>query len=155
MAGYPVSSILFVCARNAVRSPMARALTESLFPGCFFTRSAGVVPGDRDPFVDAALAEIGLDLGNHRPHGLDELDDLSFDLAITLSPEAHHRTLELTRTQAIEVEYWPTTDPTLATGSREQILAAYRELRDRLNHRVGERLRPLCRSPVHRPDRIG
>ncbi len=131
---------------------MARVLAESLFPGCFYTNSAGVLPGDRDPFVDAALTEIGLSLGNHRPHGLDELDDLSFDLAITLSPEAHHRTLELTRTQAIDVEYWPTADPSLATGSREQILAAYREVRDRLRDRIGERLGPLCRSQVHRPE---
>jgi protein-tyrosine-phosphatase len=134
-----VSSILFVCGRNAVRSPMARAIAEALFPGRFYTASAGVSPGVRDPFVDAALAEIGLGLGAHRPHGLEELDDLSFDLAITLSPEAHHRTLELTRTQAIEVEYWPTFDPTVAAGSREQILAAYREVRDRLAARLGER----------------
>lgn len=131
---------------------MARALTDNMFPGRFFTGSAGVLPGDRDPFVDAALGEIGLDLGNHRPHGLDELEDLSFDLAITLSPEAHHRTLELTRTQAIEVEYWPTADPTLATGSREQILSAYRELRERLRRRITDRLEPLCRSPVHTPE---
>ena len=118
---------------------MARAITEQLFPGRFFTASAGVAPGERDPFVDATLAEIGISIANHRPHGLDELDDLSFDLAITLSPEAHHRTLELTRTQAIEVEYWPTFDPTVAGGSREQILAAYRDVRERLACRLRER----------------
>lgn len=119
---------------------MARALTESLFPGRFYTASAGVLPGERDPFVDAVLAEIGLDLGEHRPTGLEELADLSFDLAITLSPEAHHRALELTRTQALDVEYWPTPDPTLTTGSREQIITAYRDLRDRLERRIRERL---------------
>lgn len=119
---------------------MARALTESLFPGRFYTASAGVLPGERDPFVDAVLAEIGLDLGEHRPTGLEELADLSFDLAITLSPEAHHRALELTRTQALDVEYWPTPDPTLTTGSREQIITAYRDLRDRLEKRIRERL---------------
>ncbi len=136
-----ISSVLFVCGRNAVRSPMARALADDLFPGEFYTASAGVNPGERDPFVDAVLAELGLSLGNHRPHALEDLEDTNFDLAITLSPEAHHRTLELTRTQAIEVEYWPTMDPTLATGSREQILSSYREVRDRLAARIGERLR--------------
>jgi protein-tyrosine-phosphatase len=134
--GRAVASILFVCGRNSVRSPMARAITESLFPGRFFTASAGVLPGDRDPFVDASLAEIGLDLGDHQPTALDDLPDLSFDLAVTLSPEAHHRALELTRTQAIEVEYWPMPDPTQAMGSRDQILAAYRELRERLTTRI-------------------
>ena len=130
---------------------MARALTDHLFPGTFYVQSAGIVPGERDPFVDAALAEIGLSLGNHRPHSLGDLEDLNFDLAITLAPEAHHGTLELTRTHAIEVEYWPTADPTLAAGSREQILAAYRDLRDRLKTRIERRLAPLCRSPVHSP----
>lgn len=125
---------------------MARALTEAQFPDRFYTRSAGVLPGERDPFVDAVLAEIGLDIGTHRPHALEELEDLTFDLAITLSPEAHHRTLELTRTQAIAVEYWPTFDPTLATGSREQILSAYRDLRERLAARIKDRLESLSRS---------
>jgi protein-tyrosine-phosphatase len=134
-----VSSVLFVCGRNAVRSPMAEAIAKSLYPGRLYVASAGVNPGVRDPFVDAALGEIGLGIGNHRPHGLGDLDDLSFDLAITLSPEAHHRTLELTRTQAIDVEYWPTLDPTGAAGSREQILAAYRDVRDRLVARLKAR----------------
>jgi len=135
-----VSSVLFVCGRNSIRSPMARVLTEAAFPGRFYTASAGVSPGERDPFVDASLAEIGLSLGNHRPRGLEDLEDLSFDLAVTLSPEAHHRMLELTRTQAIDVEYWPTFDPTGVTGSREQIMAAYRDVRDRLAARIRERL---------------
>ncbi len=132
--------MLFVCGRNAVRSPMARALSESMFPGRFYTASAGVLPGDRDPFVDAVLAEVGLDLGDHQPKALDDLSDLGFDLAITLSPEAHHRALELTRTHAIKVEYWPMPDPTQAIGSREQILAAYRDLRERLSARIREGL---------------
>lgn len=118
---------------------MAEVLTESLFPSQFYVASAGVLPGDRDPFVDAVLAEIGLDLGEHRPHSLADLGDLNFDLAVTLSPEAHHRTLDLTRVWAIDVEYWPTPDPSAATGSRNQILAAYRELRDLLERRIRER----------------
>ena len=140
MAAPRISSVLFVCGRNAVRSPMAKALSEQIFPGRFYLESAGVLPGQRDPFVDAVLAEVGLDLGSHKPHGIEELADLCFDLAITLSPQAHHRMLELTRTESIEVEYWPAADPTLAVGSREQILAAYRDLRDRLSARIRARL---------------
>lgn len=119
---------------------MASALAGQIFPGRFYTRSAGVTPGERDPFVDVVLGEMGISLGEHRPQALEDLDDLSFDLAITLSPEAHHRTLELTRTQALAVEYWPTLDPSLALGAREQILTSYRELRDRLAERVRRRL---------------
>jgi protein-tyrosine-phosphatase len=138
MAGRP-SSILFICGRNSVRSPMAAALARAWFPGAFYVDSAGIVPGERDPFVDFVLEEIGLEIGAHRPHSLDELEDLSFDLAVTLSPEAHHRALELTRTAALAVEYWPMPDPTGVNGSREQILAAYRDLRERLSARIRKR----------------
>ena len=139
MAEGKVSSILFVCAHNAIRSPMARALLDQRFPGRFYTQSAGVAPGERDPFVDAILGEVGITLGDHQPRALEDLEDLSFDLAITLSPEAHHRTLELTRTQSLAVEYWPTFDPSGAVGARDQILAAYRELRTRLTERIQRR----------------
>jgi protein-tyrosine-phosphatase len=125
---------------------MARAIAESLYPRRFYTASAGVRAGERDPFVDAVLAEVALDLGDHRPAAMEDLGDLNFDLAVTLSPEAHHRALELTRTQAIEVEYWPMPDPTLAIGSREQILAAYRDLRERLSGKLRARLSVLGRS---------
>ena len=134
--------MLYVCGRNAVRSPMAQALTDALFPNRVHTGSAGVLPGDADPFVDVILAEVGIDQGDQQPTALEALADLNFDLAITLSPEAHHRTLELARTQAIDVEYWPTPDPTLAMGSRLQMLNAYRDLREYLTGRIKERLGP-------------
>jgi len=118
-----------------VRSPIALALARHYFPDLYI-QSAGILPGARDPFVDAVLAEIGLDIPGHRPHGLADLEDLNFDLAVTLSPQAHHAALELTRTQAIEVEYWPSPDPTLTEGPREHILDAYRQLRDGLSKRI-------------------
>ena len=114
-------------------------LAKHYFPTGLHVASAGVAPDVRDPFVDAVLAEIGLDLGAHAPHALEDLQDLNFDLAVTLSPEAHHKALELTRTIAIDVEYWPTPDPTLVTGSREQIMTAYRDLRERLAGQIRKR----------------
>ncbi len=60
----------------------------------------------------------------------------SFDLIITLSPEAHHRALEFTRTMAVDVVYWPTIDPTAVQGSRETILNAYRGVRESLQKRI-------------------
>jgi protein-tyrosine-phosphatase len=73
---------------------------------------------------------------------LEELDDwegLNFDLIITLSPEAHHKALELTRTHAAEVEYWPTQDPVGEQGNREQKLDAYRAVCDGLLTRIRRR----------------
>ena len=88
------------------------------------------------------MAEIGVDISRHKPitfEELDELEGLNFDLIVSLSPEAHHRALELTRTNALEVEYWPTVDPTDTDGSREQRLDAYRAVRDQLLNRIRER----------------
>ncbi|WP_137929551.1 arsenate-mycothiol transferase ArsC [Mesorhizobium comanense] len=132
-------SILFLCGMNAVRSPMAEQLTRRMLPATIFVASAGVRAGERDPFVDAALAEEGLSLGERHPRTLDELEDDYFDLIVTLAPEAHHAALELTRSLAVEVEYWPTPDPTDAGGTREQIMAAYRDVRERLKLRINRR----------------
>jgi len=135
-------AVLFVCGQNAVRSPMAASLFRQLFRAPTYVASAGVRKGDLDPFAVAAMDEIGLDIGKHRPITLAELEDwegLNFDLIITLSPEAHHKALELTRTLAADVEYWPTPDPTAAEGSREQRLTAYRDVRDMLLRRIKER----------------
>lgn len=130
-----------MCRMNAVRSPMAEALARNLLPAGTYVASAGVRPGERDPFVDAVLDEVGLSLGRHAPHSLDELEDDYFDLIVTLAPEAHHAALELTRSMAVDVMYWPTPDPTVATGTRDQILASYREVREFLKTLIERRLK--------------
>jgi protein-tyrosine-phosphatase len=135
-------SVLFACGFNSVRSPMAESLLQQMFPHALYVKSAGVKKGELDPFAVAVIAELGQDISGHKPITFDELEDwegLNFDLIITLSPEAHHKALELTRTLAAEVEYWPTQDPTRADGSREQKLAAYREVCDSLLLRIRKR----------------
>ncbi|MCK0198637.1 low molecular weight phosphatase family protein [Ancylobacter sp. 6x-1] len=137
-------SVLFMCGQNCVRSPMAAALARHLFGRSLYVGSAGVMKGEVDPFVAATLDEIGLDNRRHRPQTLEELEEnegLAFDLVITLSPDAHHRAIELTRTNAIDIEYWPTADPTLVSGNREQRLDAYRAVRDELEMRIRTRFR--------------
>lgn len=132
-------SVLFLCGMNAIRSPMAEMLARRVLPSTVYVASAGVRRGERDPFVDAVLAEEGLDLADRQPRTLDDLEDDYFDLIVTLAPEAHHTALEATRSSSVDVEYWPMPDPSIATGSREQILEAYRDLRERLKRRLAER----------------
>jgi len=135
-------SVLFACGLNSVRSPMAASLLGEMFPHVLYVRSAGARKGELDPFAVAVMAELGQDISTHKPMTFEELEDwegLNFDLIITLSPEAHHRALELTRTLAADVEYWPTQDPTGAEGNREQKLAAYREVCDALLARIRRR----------------
>ena len=135
-------SVLFACGQNSVRSPMAAGLLHAMFPSTLYVRSAGVKKGELDPFAVAVMSELGQDISGHKPTTFEELDDwegLNFDLIISLSPEAHHKALELTRTVAADVEYWPTPDPTGTEGSREQKLAAYREVCDALSMRIRRR----------------
>ena len=47
--------------------------------------------------------------------------------------------LELTRTSAVDIEYWPTADPSAVEGNRAQRLDAYREVREQLLARIHER----------------
>ncbi|WP_413993558.1 low molecular weight phosphatase family protein [Labrys okinawensis] len=122
---------------------MAEAIGRYYFGRSIFFGSAGVRPGEPDPFVPIVLDEIGISLGKHRPHSFEELDEwegLNFDLIITLAPEAHHKALDLTRTLAADVEYWPTADPSLTSGNRDQKLDAYRALREGLIDRITARL---------------
>jgi protein-tyrosine-phosphatase len=132
-------SILFMCGQNAIRSPMAEILSRAMLPKDVFVASAGVLPGLRDPFVEVVLGEKHLSLGKLAPQTLDELEDVFFDLIITLSPEAHHAALELTRTMPVEVEYWPTFDPSAAGETREQKIEAYRTVRDELERKINQR----------------
>jgi protein-tyrosine-phosphatase len=133
-------AVLFVCSMNAVRSPMAAAILRHLAAGRCYVVSAGVRAGGPDPFTEV-MNEIGIDIASHRPATLEDLHDTSFDLIVTLSPEAHHQALELTRTMAVDVEFWPTFDATMMVGhgSREQVLHVYRSVRDHLFRRIKER----------------
>ena len=135
-------AVLFACGHNAVRSPMAESLLRQMFPQGLYVKSAGVKKGELDPFAVAVMNELGQDISTHKPQTFEDLDDwegLNFDLIISLSPEAHHKALELTRTLAADVEYWPTPDPTTTEGSREQRLAAYRDVCDGLLMRIRRR----------------
>ncbi len=121
---------------------MAAGLFSQMFGRSIYVGSAGVRKGDLDPFAVAVMAEIDVDISRHKPVTFEELDEwegLNFDLIVSLSPEAHHRALELTRTNAVDVEYWATPDPTGLEGNRTQQLNAYRELRDQLLTRIRER----------------
>src|SRR4029077_20354468 len=148
MAAARPLAVLFACGLNSVRSPIAAVLFGQMFGRATYVGSAGVRKGELDPFAVAAMAEIGIDISRHKPVTFEELDEwegLNFDLIVTLAPEAHHRALELTRVSGVEVEYWPTADPSAVEGSREQRLQAYRQVRDQLLARI--RARFIRRGP--------
>lgn len=132
-------AVLFACTLNAVRSPMAAAIMRHLFGKFVFVDSVGVRAGELDSLAVEVMDELGIEIGKHRPKSFDDLEDTSFDLIVTLSPEAHHKALDLTHTAAVDVEYWPMLDATAYEGSREQRLEAYRAVRDELMRKIHDR----------------
>ena len=140
-------AVLFACTQNSVRSPMAEALLKHLLGHRIYVDSIGVRAGEVDPFAVEVLEELGIDLSRHRSKSFDDLEDTSYDLIISLSPEAQHKAVELTRTMACEVEFWPILDPTWVEGSREIRLDAYRQVRDELRRRIEARF-ALDLTPV-------
>ena len=136
-------AVLFVCAFNSVRSPMAAALLRQMAPEGLAVASAGVRKDALDPFAIAAMAETGIDIAAHEPTTIDELEDLEgldFDLIVTLSPEAHHTALALTHRLA----------------GRGRILADRRSDRDRGQSRSsGSMLIARCGTSWRRASRRG
>ena len=118
---------------------MAEAILKHLRGKNIYVDSVGLKPSETDGFAIAVMDELGFDISKHKPKTFDQLEDSSFDLIITLSPEAHHKALEWSRHMAAEVEYWPTFDATAIEGDRERRLDAYREVRDLLMKRIRER----------------
>jgi protein-tyrosine-phosphatase len=146
-SGLP-QSVLFACTLNAVRSPMAEALLKRLHGRRLYVASVGLRAAEIDPFAVAVMSEIGIDLKEHQAKTFEELTNEAFDLVVTLSPEAHHRALELTRVMACAVEYWPVLDATSIEGSRNARLEAYRSVRDALAQKIKARFPPVASASV-------
>ena len=138
MTDFP-SAILFACTMNSVRSPMAEGLLKHLLGHVIYVDSAGARSSEIDGFAVEVMDEIGIDISKHKAKTFDDLEDSSFDTVISLSPEAQHKAVEMTRVMACEVEFWNTFDPTIIEGNREIRLDAYRQVRDQLMTKIKER----------------
>ena len=132
-------SVLYCCTHNTLRSPIAEGLTKLLFGTAIYVDSVGVRAGTLDPFAAAVMDEIGVDISGHVAKTFDDLEETTFDLIVSLSPEAQHKAVELTREAATVVDFWNTFDPSLVEGNRDSRLAAYRAVRDGLDERIRHR----------------
>lgn len=126
---------------------MAEGILRHLLGHKIYVDSVGVRTGELDGFMVEVMDEIGIDMSRHNAKTFNDLEDSSFDLIISLSPEAQHSAVEMTRTMACDVEFWHTFDPTMIEGSRSVRLDAYRQVRDFLRKKIEERF-PLDLKPV-------
>jgi protein-tyrosine-phosphatase len=139
------ASVLFACTHNIIRSPMAAELMRLQFGSLVRVDSVGLRPGEEVSYMAALVVdEVGGDISRWRPRGFeffesDYYEGGPFDLIVSLSPEAHHTALEHVPKLAAAAEFWPTFDPSVAEGSREQVLMEYRGVRDGLARRIAAR----------------
>lgn len=139
-------SVLFACSYNSVRSPIAESIAKHFYGNRIFFDSAGVRTEDVNGYAITVMEEIGIDIRDHSTKTIGDLNDSSFDLIITMTPEAQHQAIELTRTLAVDIEYWPTYDPTVVRGNRDEILDGFRKTRDDLLAKIKNRFGPTDRA---------
>lgn len=120
--------VLFLCTDNSCRSQMAEALTNAHFSDRWEAYSAGTQPtGYVHPKALQVLAEIGIEHRGRSKH-VDELRGLTFDLVVTVCDKARE-TCPVWLGSGVKIHRgFP--DPAEATGSEEEVLAAFRQVRD-------------------------
>jgi arsenate reductase len=126
--------VLFLCTHNSARSQMAEALLRSRSRGRVEVESAGTEKTLVRPLALKALAEVGIDASAQTSKTLERFVDQQFDYVITVCDAANDACPTFPHAGARE--HWSLPDPSKATGSEEQQLAAYRAVRDELDRRI-------------------
>jgi arsenate reductase len=126
--------VLFVCTHNSARSQMAEAMVNAWAPDTFEAYSAGTEATGVRPETITVMAEIGMDLSGNRSKTVDEFRGQPFHWFVTVCDEAQKNCPVLPGVR--NVAHWSIEDPSLATGTTEDRLAAFRTARDRLRDRI-------------------
>lgn len=129
-----MKQILFLCTANSCRSQMAEGFARALVPGETAIYSAGTAPKRVNPLAIQVMNEIGIDISRQRSKGIEEIPMEQIDLVVTLCGEAEESCPTLPpNTRHL---HWPLPDPALAAGTTEEILQAFRQVRDEIRARV-------------------
>ena len=121
---------------------MAEGILKKIHGDRIYVDSAGVRAGEQNGYMIEVMAEIDIDMSNHQSKTIETLEDTSFDMIVSLSPEAQHSAVELTRWMSCEVAYWPSFDPDAIRGRRESQLEGYRQIRDDILRKIEEKFPP-------------
>lgn len=129
--------VLFLCTHNSARSQMAEGWLRHLAGDSFEVHSAGTEPSSLHPLAARAMEEVGIDISSHTSKGLQGiLGHVPVRYAIIVCARASDECPRIYPALG-EVLHWPFDDPSAATGTGEEQLAAFRRVRDE----IGDRLR--------------
>ncbi len=136
--------VLFLCTENACRSQMAEGLVNHDLAGQVQAFSAGVRPSRVNPRAIQVMAELDIDISQHRSKSIDELAGEHFDLVVTVCDQAQQQCpIFPGDTEVIHVGF---PDPAKATGTEAEVLAVFRRMRDSLRVRLTQLLREKLRE---------
>ena len=124
--------ILFLCVANSARSQMAEGIARSLVPPGVKIWSAGSRPTSVRPEAVAVLKEIGIDISQYRSKAVTGIPAAEVDTVITLCGEEECPIFP----GEVKRLYWGLPDPAAVIGSKQEVLAAFRNMRDELLRRI-------------------
>jgi arsenate reductase len=100
--------------------------------------SAGTEPADEvHPRAIEVMDELGIDISREDPKSVDNFVDESFDYVITVCDDAKENCPVFTG-NVKEYLHFSFEDPTQAEGTEEEVLNAFRKVRDEIRDRFGE-----------------
>lgn len=129
-------AILFVCYLNSIRSPMAEGLMKKHFGKETYVQSCGMASGELDDLMVAIMKETSVDMSGHESRTLDELDETSFDVVIAFTESAGEAARAYFADNDVEIEVWPTPDPTAGSLDVRSMMNNYRSVRDYIEGRL-------------------
>ena len=120
--------VLFICTHNSARSQMAEGYLRAKYGLLFDVESAGTDVRGVHPVAIAVMEEIGIDISGHRSKLIDEFFDRGTDIVVTVCDSAHQTCPFFPWAKTIIHAGFP--DPSVCTGTHDECLAQFRQVRD-------------------------
>ncbi|MBI5445061.1 MAG: arsenate reductase ArsC [Deltaproteobacteria bacterium] len=133
-------TVVFLCTGNSCRSQMAEGWLRQLGGSGFEALSAGTRPQGLNPTAVRVMAEAGVDISGQQSKSVDEFLGRDLDLLVTVCGGARE-SCPMFLGRVARRMHWPVDDPAEAQGTEEEVLVAFRRVRDEIRGRVEALLR--------------
>lgn len=130
-------NVLFICQLNSVRSPMAEGLLRKRLGDKVYVKSCGLTPDDPNDFMLSIMKEVGIDMSDHQPLGLDDIKDESFDRIIAFTAGAKAGAEVVLGDNHPEIELWAVPNPGEGSLDVRALMNNYRAIRSNIDARLG------------------
>jgi len=129
--------VLFICTHNSARSQMAEGLLQAIYGNRYEPFSAGTEPDNVNPYAINVMAEIGIDISHHQSKSLTKFLDQKFDYVVTVCDHAKESCPYFSGGKKNLHQSFE--DPSVLTGTEEEITAIFRRIRDEIGRWIEEK----------------